>query len=107
MDFSVQVDDSGAGGNLAVLTLGGELDASSADRLLQAMDAVDPAASGLVLDVANVSFVDSSGLRVLLQASDRIPADGGGPSTTLRHQQRAVTRLLDLTGLLDHFGLVP
>ena len=90
-----------------MLTLGGELDAAAAELLLDAMGAVDAEASRLVLDVGELRFVDSSGLRVLLQASDRVRGEGAGPTTTLRRPQRNVTRLLDLTGLLDHFDVVP
>ena len=102
--FSVQVDATGAGGTTAALVLRGELDAYAADRLTDAIDRIDPTAAGLDLDVAGLSFIDSSGLRVLLRAGERTVADA---TPTLRHAQPALLRLLDLTGLLDHFVLAP
>lgn len=102
-DFSVQIDAMGTGGTSAVLVLAGELDAYAADHLTGAIDQIDPTATAVDLDVAGVSFVDSSGLRVLLKASDRV----SGTSTILRHAQPSLLRLLELTGLLEHFTLVP
>jgi len=103
-DFSVQVEATGGDGVTAVLVLAGELDAYAAEHLIEAIERIDPAAAGIDLDVGGVSFVDSSGLRVLLKASDRL-----GPTsvTTLRHAQPPLLRLLELTGLLDHFTLAP
>jgi anti-sigma B factor antagonist len=101
--FSVEVDARGTGGTSAVLVLRGELDAYAAEHLTAAIEQIDPGASGVDLDLTGVSFVDSSGLRVLLQAGDRID---GRAATTLRHAQPPLLRLLELTGLLDQFTLV-
>lgn len=103
-DFSVKVDADGGGGTTAVLVLAGELDAYAADHLVAAIERIDGSAADIDLDVAGVSFVDSSGLRVLLKASDHL---GGRASTTLRHAQPTLLRLLELTGLVDHFTLAP
>jgi len=99
-DFSVVTAATGAGGSPAVLVLTGELDAYAAERLTAEIDRVDPGATAIELDVAAVSFVDSSGLRVLLKASDRL---GARRRTVLRDAPAALVRLLELTGLLDHF----
>ena len=102
-DFSVQVDAMGTDGTSAVLVLSGELDAYAADHLMAAIDRIDSSATAVDLDVAGVSFVDSSGLRVLLKANERVSGSG----TILRHAQPSLLRLLELTGLLEHFTLVP
>jgi anti-anti-sigma factor len=103
-DFTVRVEANGAGGATAVLVLAGELDAYAAEHLTTAIDQLDPSAVGIDLDVGGVTFVDSSGLRVLLKAHDHL---GASSTTTLRHPQAALLRLLELTGLLEHFRLVP
>lgn len=100
-DFSVQVGTDGAGGGTATLALAGELDAYAAEQLSAVIEQIDPTATALELDVQHVGFVDSSGLRVLLRAGDRV----GGGKTVLRHPQPTLLRLLELTGLLEHFRL--
>ena len=50
--------------------LRGELDAHAAPSLVRAMSALPPGA--VIVDLADVSFVDSSGLRVLLEATNRL-----------------------------------
>jgi anti-anti-sigma factor len=50
-----------------------------------------------------VSFIDSSGLRTLIQARQMFPDDPA--ALTLRKPQPSTTRLLELTGLADYFSL--
>ena len=84
----LSVVDAGDG----VVIVSGELDAATADRLAQHLKR-SPAAR--VLDVSAVSFIDASGLRVLLAATDR----NGERRLVLREPSRSVMRLLDITGL--------
>jgi anti-sigma B factor antagonist len=95
-DMTVDPTDSG-------WTIAGEVDASNVDRLAEAfarrpLDDGD----GVVLDVAGVTFLDSSGLRVLLDLRRRLGDEG---EVTLRGASRSVQRLLELTGLTPTFGL--
>jgi anti-sigma B factor antagonist len=53
-----------------VLRLHGELDLASADGVAQRLDALAAAGEAAVLDVDRLSFMDSSGLRVVLQAAE-------------------------------------
>lgn len=86
----------------AVLTVRGELDAYSAPGLedhisrLLTQDVRD-----VVLDMAQTAFLDSSGLRAILTAQRRLGEAGGKMS--LRAPSEAVSRLLEITGLTDHF----
>jgi len=88
--------------HIAVLTVRGELDAYSAPGLedqvarLIALD-VDE----VVLDLSETSFLDSSGLRAILTAQRRMVESGG--TMLLRTPSEPVTRLLEITGLTDHF----
>jgi anti-sigma B factor antagonist len=79
-----------------VIRAAGELDASTAGGL---RDAVDGVAAGspetLVFDLAGVEFIDSSGLAVLLEAAARIP------KVVMRSPSVAVLRVVQLTGV-DH-----
>ena len=55
----------------------------------------------VVIDLADVSFIDSSGLRSLLGASRR--AQARKSSVTLRSVGPEVARLLQITGTTDQF----
>jgi anti-sigma B factor antagonist len=59
----------------------------------------------LVLDLSDVSFVDSSGLRSLLSASQR--ASERSERVTLRGVRPEVLRLLEITGTDGLFDLEP
>ena len=101
--FEVRVDTAGGAGEPAVLTLIGELDSLAAGQLAECLEKVDTQAPGLVLDMHGVSFIDSSGLRTLIQARQMFPDDPG--ALALRKPQASTTRLLELTGLADYFSL--
>ena len=61
----------------ARLRLTGELDLATAPALEQAVrGALEAGAERLVLDLANLTFVDSSGLRLLITLSARAPDEG-------------------------------
>lgn len=94
----IEVDDEGAD---AVFTLRGELDPHTAPGLRAEIDRV--LASGrsrLVLDLAGLTFIDSSGLRVIIGAhKDAARREG---RLVLRSPSQTTRRLLDITGLLDH-----
>jgi anti-anti-sigma factor len=101
--FEVRVDTTGGAGESALLTLTGELDSLAAGQLSECLGKVDAQAPGLVLDMQGVSFIDSSGLRTLIQARQMFPDDPA--ALTLRKPQPSTTRLLELTGLADYFSL--
>lgn len=76
----------------------GEIDAHTVDTLRQALGG-SPAGQVVVLDLAGVEFIDSSGLRVVVEQHQRC-SDAGG-SLVLRNPSRVVRRLLDVTGLTE------
>ena len=89
---ALQIDPTDAGWKLT-----GDIDAATAPQLAAVLEGA--AGPNVVLDVENVTFIDSSGLRVLIDLAGRI----GSESIILQHPSRAVTRLLDLTGLGSMF----
>ena len=73
----------------------GEIDAHTAPTLAAAMTELP---SGVVtVDVAGVSFMDSSGLRVLLEAATR--AREGGGDLVIVHSTPGIARLVEISGL--------
>jgi anti-sigma B factor antagonist len=77
------------------IAVAGEIDAHTAPALAAALTAADH--DPLVLDLAGVEFVDSSGLRVLLEAHQVREADGR--SLVLARPSAAVQRVLDVAGV--------
>jgi anti-anti-sigma factor len=91
-------------GSRAVLTVRGELDAYSAPGLEdQIARLVAEHINEVVLDLSQTGFLDSSGLRAILTAQRRLGESGG--EMRLRAPSEPVTRLLEITGLTDHFAL--
>jgi anti-sigma B factor antagonist len=92
LDLSDDVD-----GTLVVV---GEIDSHTAPALAERLSG-DPEI--VVIDLAGVSFIDSSGLRILIEAHrSRIDAD---TSLTLRAPSAAVQRLLEISGLSAHLDV--
>jgi anti-sigma B factor antagonist len=99
-DLLLAVDRDGPA---AVLSVKGELDASTAPDLAELCHSVHAAgARDVVIDLTDTSFLDSSGLRALIEAH-RLFADGG--NLHLAHASEPVRRLLEITGLDDYFSL--
>lgn len=80
------------------LALAGEIDAHTAPQLGAAIAEV--ATPHVVLDMSAVEFVDSSGLRVLIEAHKALEENGG--RLVLHDPSPAVRRLLEVSGVGDH-----
>jgi anti-sigma B factor antagonist len=83
-----------------VLEVVGEIDASTAGQLSQA---IDERAGDVVIDVAGVSFIDSSGIRALISSQQAIEARSS--VLTIRNPSPAVLRLFQLSSLEEFFNL--
>jgi anti-anti-sigma factor len=82
----------------ALVHVDGEIDAGTAPALGQALDAaVDRGMRTVVVDAAEVTFIDSSGLSVLVAAHKRLQVDGG--ELVVAHASAPVRRLLGIAGL--------
>ena len=76
--------------------LRGELDMASAVTFGDAMSPVAQGGTQLVLDLEDLTFIDSSGLRALVQLSDQM---NGSAPLVLSNVPHGVQRLLDIVGL--------
>ncbi len=74
----------------------GELDASNAEALLDDLGPDLSQGATLTLDLTDLSFIDSMGLRSLLRAAAALGEDG---RLVLHGPQRAVARTFELVGL--------
>ena len=82
------------------LVVVGEIDSYTAPALAQRLSD-EPKI--VVIDLAGVSFIDSSGLRILIEAH-QIRMDEK-TSLTLRSPSAAVQRLLEISGLSAHLDV--
>lgn len=91
-DFAFEVvHDDG----VHVITLHGDLDLANARRVRDVL--VDVAGSTVVVDLADLGFLDSSGIAALLGARSRILASGN--QFQVRGARGIVRRVLEVTGL--------
>jgi anti-anti-sigma factor len=86
--------------NVHDVGLAGELDLATADALhdeLTAVEATD--ADQIILDLAGLDFIDSTGLRLILTADARCNADGN--RLTLLRGPPHVQRIFEITATAD------
>lgn len=97
--------DVQATGDQVVVAIAGELDPHSSAELSDALAPLiaDDGVKHLVIDLAGIRFIDSSGLRVVLSTRDTL--DDRGATMALRSPSEAVQRILEITGLTDHLAI--
>lgn len=81
------------------IAIAGEIDAHTAPRVAEALAAAARRSNDVLVEMAGVEFVDSSGLRVLIEAQHAAIARDG--ALTLLHPSDAVVRLLSISGVED------
>jgi anti-anti-sigma factor len=87
-----------------LLVLHGEIDLASAPQLDCALvEAVSTGPSRIGIDLADVQFIDSTGLRALIQGKER--AQATGRSLILRHVRPQAKRLFEVTGVARALGV--
>jgi anti-sigma B factor antagonist len=86
-----------------LVSVTGELDLATTPRLRAALDDATVAGSQVVIDLSEVTFIDSSALSVLVR-SHTLLADAGG-ELKLIVNTAAVRKLLEVTGLIDVFSV--
>ncbi len=83
-----------------VIALAGELDLASVETTRAGIEPVlDRNPAHVTFDLEKLTFMDSSGIALLVQVSNEIE------TVTLTHVPPIVHRVLEATGLLEHFGL--
>lgn len=103
------VVESSTEGDVRVLALTGELDLASTPVLERELRAVESAgAKKVLIDLAGVGFMDSTGLQALLRARERAATatTEEGVQLTLRRGPHQVQRVFELTRTADAFTFV-
>ena len=86
-------------GQTLTVYLSGELDHHSASQIRQELDALirDSRARKLVLDLSSLTFMDSSGIGVILGRYNQMARRGG--SLAVRKPSSQINRIFDLSGV--------
>ena len=90
-------------GTALVVEVKGEIDLSTADGVRQATGAPTSTAQRLVLDLRGVDFMDTSGIRLVVELMNA--EEAGGPELSLVADHRPVLRLFDMAGLTPRLRL--
>lgn len=105
MDLSFAVSNAAteSGDTSSVVAVTGEVDVSNAARLREALDArlADHVAE-LVVDLSEVSYIDSTGIGVLVGAAHR--AEDAGKALRVLRAQDNVSRIFGMLGVDEIIG---
>jgi anti-sigma B factor antagonist len=99
LDGRISIDRRPSGWSVA-----GELDASTSSTLSAAFAELPATIAQIDVDLGGVTFIDSSGLRVLIALNDRVTGEGG--RVVVSSPSNSVRRLLEITGLESTFGVI-
>jgi anti-anti-sigma factor len=103
--LSIDVDHTKVDDGIVVARLKGEIDPTSAQTLLHEMQAVifTAAPAELVLDFSQVGFMDSSGIRTIIELSNQQRARDA--KLVLEYVADTARRVLEVTGLTGYLEL--
>jgi anti-sigma B factor antagonist len=104
MEEVFEIAERSAGEAVTVLAIRGEIDVSTAPELRERLLAAttDPPRI-VVVDLSEVSFLDSTALGVLVSGVKRLRSEGG--DLRLVVTGRSVAKVLEVTGLVEVFSI--
>ncbi|HVW30962.1 MAG TPA: STAS domain-containing protein [Acidimicrobiia bacterium] len=96
-DFGVDIADSAGD---VVITVRGELDVLTAPFLWEQIEPVLAGVTGqLVFDFAELGFIDSMGLGVVVRATSRLKGETPARHVVVRHLNAHARKVFEITGL--------
>jgi anti-sigma B factor antagonist len=90
-------------GPATILQFAGELDLAHSDEATAAIRAAEVGGGLIVVDLTEVTFLDSTGLGVLAEARSRQHRDGGDRLSFIGSRHEAVIQVLELTDTIEMF----
>ena len=94
LDIEVRAD-----GPRVTLALAGELDIVTAPTLRACLESIDNGFRQVVLDLTDVTFLDSTGLALMIEVHRRFRPEGR--DLALSNPRSHVARVIDLTGVAE------
>jgi anti-sigma B factor antagonist len=88
-----------AGPEVAILVVGGEVDYEVSPQLkARIMRAIKAGKRRLILDLSDVTFIDSTAIGVLAGALERLDETGGGSLSVVSTHEKVI-QIFEITGL--------
>ena len=98
MDATFAAEQSEVG--ICMIRARGEVDLAAAPKFQEAIDAaIESKPTSMLIDLSEVTFLDSSGIRVLVDAQRRLKE--AGASFTIDGMSPALTRVFEIAGVID------
>lgn len=101
--MTIHVDLREAADATAVITISGELDSTSSDRVRDRLLSLIPCGGSVRVDVSGLTYISSAGLRTLLLAYRQ--AQEGGTRIRLSGVRDEVRFVMSATGFLSLFDI--
>jgi anti-sigma B factor antagonist len=102
----MHLESIAGGGDCAVLRVTGEIDVYTAPLLRErVIHLVDDGARHIITDLSGVTFLDSTGLGVLVGSLKRLRSHGGSLRVVINADR--ILRIFRITGLANVFALHP
>src|SRR5215218_2623451 len=96
--FTVDIEQ--LDGNIKAFKLRGELDHATAPELRNPLEeAIDQGGRAFLIDLSDCSFIDSTGLSVIVNARSRVLDDSQGGRFEICCADSQIRRLLEITGI--------
>lgn len=91
-------------GTALTAALGGRLDTTTAPQLETALKKALPGVTELTVDMAELDYLSSAGLRVILAAQKQMNRQG---KMTVRHVNGTIMEVFEVTGFVDILTIEP
>lgn len=102
--FTVEIESLDA--DVRLFNLRGELDHATAPDLRQPLEeAIEQGERAFLIDLSDCSFIDSTGLSVLVHARSRVLEERDGGRFEICCPDAQIRRLLEITGIDRAFGI--
>ena len=98
--MSLNIEKKFSDGNIIVLS--GRLDTVTAPQLEAELEKILSDSDALVLDMANLEYISSAGLRVILKAQKAMNTKG---TMKLIHVGESIMEVFDITGFSDFLNI--
>ena len=103
----VRTPDASTAGGAYLVEVAGEIDIATVEALEEPLiGAIEAGRRPVILDLGNCSFIDSTGMHLVLRAHTLLREDGGSETSLAIVARGRVLELLKITGLDQTLSIV-